>query len=294
MFSPKETIKQLMQRHSILLVAFMLACAFLNNIVTGIVTAPFEGAVAASNFLKGLCKYITALLPLFLMVKWDLGQKAGPRNILRGILLGTPCILLIAENLLPFTMINPASFKVQRLSVLAIIFADFGVGLMEEAGCRGVLLPMLCEKWSGRENSYMKAALFSSALFGCLHLSWIASALILNGTVSAAECVGRLYQVYYTFCFGMLCAGVALLSKSIIPVVIWHSLVDISAFIGQGILYWTTYQYYFELHPVGLDTVLTQMGVLRSAGLAPWLLPVRFDTILLIAGIIMVKRRPQL
>ncbi len=47
--------------------------------------------------------------------------------------------------------------------------------------------------------------------------------------MSLAECVGRLYQVYYGFCFGMLAAGVTLYAKSIIPMVIWHSLVDVSA-----------------------------------------------------------------
>lgn len=286
----KQTVKKFMQRHIALFVVFMLLCIFLNNIVTSFVTAPFEDSVPATHLLLALCKYATALIPLFLMAKWNLVQKSSARKVLMGILLGIPNILLIAESLLPFALISPASYKVQWLSVLAIIAAYFGVGLMEEAACRGVLLPLLCEKWSGRKNGCMKAALFSSALFGFAHLSWIINALVFHGTVSIAECVGRLYQVYSTFCFGMLCAGVTLCAKSIIPVVIWHALTDISVAIGQGVLYPTTYQYYFELNPVGFGTLLVQKGIVRDAGLLSWILPIGMDAVLLIAGIIMVKK----
>ncbi|MBD5153188.1 MAG: CPBP family intramembrane metalloprotease [Oscillibacter sp.] len=293
MRSKEQTVKGFMQRHIIIFAVLMLAFAFSHNIINSMITAPFEDSVTASNLMEALCKYITALLPLFLMKKWGFVQKAGLRYILTGVLLGIPSILLIVENLSPFAVIAPASYKVQWLSVLAIVVANFGVGLMEEACCRGVLLPMLCEKWSGQKNCYMKAALFSSALFGCMHFSWIINALVFNGSVSAAECIGRLYQVYYAFCFGMLCAGVTLLSRSIIPMVIWHSLVDVAAGIGQGILYRTTYQHFFELNPIGPADVLVKMGALRDAGLAVWLIPVGADMILLTAGVIMVKRRTQ-
>ncbi|MDE7171114.1 MAG: CPBP family intramembrane metalloprotease [Oscillospiraceae bacterium] len=290
MSGQKRTVKDFMRKHIVLFIILMLLCVFLNNIVTSFVTAPFEDSVPTANLLLALCKYATALIPLLLMVKWNLVQKSGVRKVLIGILLGIPNVLLIAGNLLPFSLISPASYKVQWLSVLAIIVAYFGVGLMEEAACRGVLLPLLCEKWSDRKNGCMKAALFSSALFGFAHFSWIINALVFHGTVSIAECVGRLYQVYYAFCFGMLCAGVTLCARSIIPMVIWHALVDISAFIGQGILYPTAYQYYFELNPVGFDTLLVQKGIVRDAGFLSWALPIGMDAVLLLAGILMVRR----
>lgn len=290
MNSRKQTVKGFMKRHIVILVFLMLLCILLNNLITRAVTAPFEGNVAVSHFAEALCKYVTALLPLFLMFKWDLVQKSSARKILAGLLLGAPCVVIIAEYLLPFTQINPASYKVQWLAVLAIVAAYFGVGLMEEAGCRGVLLPLLCEKWSGRKNGRMKAALFSSALFGGAHLMWIINALVFDGTVSMAECVGRLYQMYFAFCFGMLCAGVTLCAESIIPAVIWHSLLDISLSIGEGILFPTTYQYFFEQNPVGFATLLVQNGIVQDAGLVSWALPVGIDAVMLAAGIIMVHR----
>lgn len=286
----KQTVKEFMRRHIILFVVLMLICILFNNIATTFVTAPFEDSVTVSHLLLALCKYTMALIPLFLMVRWGFVQKSGVRSVLAGLLLGIPSVLLIAGNLLPFALISPASYKVQWLPVLAIVFAYFGVGLMEEAACRGVLLPLLYEKWAGRENGRMKAALVSSALFGCAHLGWIVNALVFTGTVSVVECLGRLYQVYYAFCFGMLCAGVTLCVKSMIPVMIWHSLIDISAAIGQGILYPSTYQYYFELNPVGLDTVLMQKGIVQDAGILSWALPIGVDALLLIVGIILVRR----
>lgn len=286
----KQTAKESLQRHVAVLILLMLLCILLNNIVTSAVTAPFQDSVPATHFFMALCKYVTALLPLVLMFKWNLVQKSSARKILTGFLLGMPSVLVIAEYLLPFTQINPASYKVQWLSVLTIAAAYFGVGLMEEAACRGVLLPLLCEKWSGRKNGRMKAALFSSALFGCAHLMWIINALVFDGAVSMAECVGRLYQVYFAFCFGMLCAGVTLCAKSIIPAVIWHALLDISLSIGQGILFPTTYQYFFEQNPIGFDTLLIQSGIVRDTGFVSWALPVGIDAVMLIAGIIMVHK----
>lgn len=276
------------EKHIILFIILMMCCVLLNNIVTSAVTAPFEKDITTFYLMLALCKYVTALLPLFLMARWKLTQKTRIWNFLAGFLSGVPCLIMMAENLLPLTLINPMLFQVQWLSVAVIFLACFGVGLMEEAGCRGVLLPLLCRKWSAIPNGYMKAALLSSGLFACTHIIWIVNALVFRGSVSLAECLGRLYQVYYAFCFGMLAVGVTLYAKSIIPMVIWHSLVDVSAFIDRGVLPWTTYQYYYDTVSIGFDKVLIQMGILKRTGAAYWGVVAGLDAILLIAGICLI------
>lgn len=276
------------EKHIILFIILMMCCVFLNNIVTGAVTMPFERDVTTYYLLTALCKYVTALLPLFLMARWKLTRKTRIWDLLAGFLFGTPCLIWIAENLLPLTLINPMLFQVRWLSSAAVFLACFGIGLMEEAGCRGVLLPLLCKKWSNVPNRYMKAALLSSGLFACTHIAWIVNAFFFRGSVSLAECMGRLYQVYYAFCFGMLAAGVTLYAQSIIPMVVWHSLVDVSAFINEGILPWTTYQYYYGTVSIGFDKVLIQMGILKRTGVAYWGVVVGLDAILLIAGICLI------
>lgn len=278
------------EKHIILFIIFMICCILLNNLVTSAVTAPYENDTTVYYLLVALCKYITALLPLILMARWKLMPKAKMRNLLPGLLFGAPCIILIAENLLPLTLADLMLFQVQWLPTAAIILAYFGVGLMEEAGCRGVLLPLLCRKWSGPHNGYMKAALFSSGLFACTHIIWIVNALIFQGSVSLAECVGRLYQVYYAFCFGMLAAGVTLYAKSIIPMVIWHSLIDVSAFIDRGLMPRVTYQNYYDTAAIGLDKALIQMGILKTTGIAYWGLVAGLDAIPLAAGIFLIKK----
>lgn len=277
-------------KHTTLFI-IMICCILLNHIITSAVTAPFESEVAVYYAVQALCTYLTALIPLFLMKKWKLLSGAKPQHMLSGFLFGIPCIILIIKNLMPLSLINPMLFQVQRLSVSAILLANFGVGLMEEAGCRGVLLPLLCRKWSGQKNGYRNAALFSSGLFACVHLTWIVNAFLFHGSVSFAECMGRLYQVYYAFCFGMLSAGVTLYAKSILPMVIWHSLIDVSAFIAKGILPWRNYIYYYETSPIGLHTVFIQMGILKSTGPAYWILIIGSDAILLISGILLLKKK---
>lgn len=278
------------EEHSLLFIIFMMGCVLLNNLVTEAVTEPFYNNITVYYLLAAACNFLTAVIPIFFMVKWNLTQRTEPRNVLAGFLTGIPCLILMAENLAPLSLINPMLFQVQWKSVSAIILAYLGVGVMEEAGCRGVLLPLLCRKWSMRKNGYVKAAVASSAIFACTHLAWIANALIFQGKVSLAECLGRLYQMYYAFCFGMLCAGIVLYARSIFPVIIWHALIDISAFIDRGILPEVTYNYYYGDSRIGLDTVLIRLGVLKRSGGAYLCLLAGIDAILLITGSILVYK----
>lgn len=260
--------------------------ALLSNIGLGFVQERYAQSIIMFYIIQAVCKLITALLPIFLIVKWKLAKKTEMKYIILGLLAGTPAILLIAENLLTLTLVNPLHFKIYGSIVTVIIIAEIAVGLMEEAGIRGVLLPMLCEKKGEKKGTYMKAAIISSMLFGIVHLSWSLRKILFWESLSKTYFGGNLYQVFYTFCFGMLAAGVTLYARSIIPIVIWHSLIDISAFIDIGLMQYTNYAYYHSTGLLTLQNVYKRYGIMHGA----FLCSIIIDIICLVIGIIFVNK----
>lgn len=279
-------MKNFFLKHFLMFCAGTIFIALLSNIGLGFLQERYSQSIVMFYIIQAVCKFITALIPIFLIVKWKLAKKTEVKYIIWGFLAGMPAILLIIENLLTLTLVNPLHFKIYGSIVAAIIVAEIAVGLMEEAGIRGVLLPMLCEKIGEKKGTYLKAAIISSMLFGIVHLSWSLRKVLFGESLSAMYFRGNLYQVFYTFCFGMLAAGVTLYAGSIIPIVIWHSLIDISAFIDIGLMQYTNYVYYHSTDLLTLQNVYERYGIMHGA----FLCSIIIDIICFVTGIILINK----
>ena len=116
----------------------------------------------------------------------------------------------LASGELTFTA-NAGTTALYLLNCLAI-------GLFEETAFRGLLLPFVRGRMSGGKLADIGAILLSSAVFALFHL--------LN-LLSGASVGGTLTQVGYTFLTGCMFGTVTLLSRSIIPGIVIHTLYDI-------------------------------------------------------------------
>ena len=282
-------MKEFAINHMLGFIGIALACIVLNNMITGVFEHPFENNMKLKYLMMAVNKIIPAMVLVFLMKKWDLSGKSSKKQIVLAFLMGIPCIIGLGINVVPLVLVPDRFYRVQWSALLASMLAYFGVGLLEEAGCRGILLPLLCEKWANRKNRYMQAAFVSALLFGFGHLSWLIRALVFQGDVSVAQCIDRLYQVYFTFCFGILAAGVTLYAKSIVPMVIWHALFDFITSIPELMLSGETYYHFFIKKSIGLDDVLIQKGIIQSTGKGYHLFLLGLYAIEFIAGIIIIR-----
>ena len=214
-------MKDFFKKHTISFFILVAVWALFSNLLCGVL----EGVLGDSlmmYFVADIISNIVVIIPLVLMVKWGYIKKSNKKRILLGFLAGTPFILFGIRNLLPLVLVHPMLFQVQWGLLFVIIIDMLSVGLMEEAGMRGVVLPLLCEKWQDRRHPYLMAAFLNSMLFAFAHLNWSVRYLLTYGELSMEYLASNLYQVYYAFCFGVLAAGVALYARSIIPMVIWH------------------------------------------------------------------------
>ena len=157
---------------------------------------------------------------------------------------------------------------------------------MEEAGIRGVFLPLLCERWSGKKYAYTKAAIVSSFAFGCIHLNWSVRYLLTNGNLPLDQLLGNLYQVYYTFCFGIFATGVTIYTRSIIPMVFWHGICDLVAFLPNGLYPQRTLEYFIQKNWGTLQYVLDRCGIAMPEEVIHGLI----NLVLLLVGFLLIRK----
>jgi membrane protease YdiL (CAAX protease family) len=157
---------------------------------------------------------ISILLGLLLVSRSKLGWAAfGFRGLERHI---SPVALyflpLLAAELLPFINGFDLSLSLTQVGLL-FIFATV-VGINEELFFRGLMFRILQTK------GVKYAVIASSLLFGIGHAFT---------ALSGSDPVYVMILIIFAGLFGLICAEIVVLTKSIIPVIIWHGLHDFIA-----------------------------------------------------------------
>lgn len=96
-----------------------------------------------------------------------------------------------------------------------ILFTIF-VGISEELFFRGIILEILSFNKSAKY-----AIIVSTVFFSILHLTNLAGGISINYAI---------LQVIFAFVFGIVAAQITMLSRSLIPAIIWHFTHDFIAF----------------------------------------------------------------
>ena len=283
-------MKNFCKKHTIIFTLGIICIALFSNLMTGFLQSFFPEYQVMYYLVEAILKFSISVGLIFLMFKWGYLQKTNKKNIALGFLLGSILLIFMAPNLIPFVYVNPILFDVQWGTVLSIFLAALSIGFMEETAMRGTLLPFLCEKWKDKKHFYLKAALASSVLFGCMHYTWSIRQLITYGNLPLDEFLGNSYQVFYCICFGLFAAGVALYTRNIIGLVLWHGLCDFVVFIEYGILPLASIEYYDRQGLFTLEYVLYKLGITQGPGLWALLIDSMINLLLVIVGIILILK----
>ena len=279
-------MKTFCKKHTWIFVIGIMIFGLCSNLVTGLLQSMFARELTQYYWIMVGCKCAFAILPVILMVKWGYIRKSNGAKIGKGFLVGAVSILFCLPNVLPYLFIDKSYMAVKMSIVIAIAFAALSIGLIEEAGVRGVLLPLFYEKWSGKKHAYYKAAIISSLIFGCIHLNWSIRYLLEYGNLSMEYLLGNLYQVYYTFCFGIFAAGVTIYTRSILPMVFWHGVCDFSAFIPDGLYPTVNLNYFLKENWLSIQHVLDTYGI----PVAEEFIEVLINLIFVVVGFILIRK----
>ena len=180
-----------------------------------LISLPF-GVIPALGKNSAIGYIICSLLVMWLFKRWFYpefeGNLRGGRPGL-GFRLGL--FILIAWALVPVNMIrHPENYAVPTLATLSIALM---AGFAEETAFRGLSLSYLMRQWKD-EKKLLTALLFTSALFGLVHL---------GNLFSGANVVLTLLQLISTFAAGLFLGAVYLRSGNLWPSIVLHTLHDI-------------------------------------------------------------------
>ena len=228
--------KEFFKKHTFLLVLLIIVIGVSSSVITSIMQERFREPIENYYGVEAICKFVVSIIPLFLMVKWGYLKKVKISKVLLGFVLGAFTFIFFMPNILILTMVYESFFNVNYNGVIAVALASLGIGLIEESAIRGVLLPFLCEKWHNKKHVYVKATIVSSVLFAVMHLSGSIGYFVKYKTLPMEYFLSNMYQVYYTFCYGIFMAAIVIKTKNIWGAVFWHGVCDFVAFLRSVVI----------------------------------------------------------
>lgn len=172
-----------------------------------------------ASYLTGtISQGIAAVIIIVLISYLGLFNKAGftsPRKW-KQLWLGWPLLVFAIIN---FNMgENIDISRPGRIILFILLF--FSVGLIEEVLFRSFTLTIILKKWGKTKKGIYFSVLAASLLFGAAHIPQLLSG---RYTVLAS-----ITQMLVTFFFGVTACAVFLRNKSIWPMIILHSIVNIA------------------------------------------------------------------
>jgi uncharacterized protein len=199
------------QRRPLLYVVLLLLAILVAYFLAGAITIRLK---LSSVVMALMADGVLALIAIILLTRhhwWhDVGFRlpSHPRSLW---LFAFPCLPIVL-NITFFGLGNPG---IEGL--LLFLAAALLVGFVEESYFRGMMLRTLLGRgpW--------QAVIISSLLFGMMH--------VLN-LAGGANLAATLLQVVYAVAIGLMYAALALRTKTILPLIVTHSLTDFFAFIA--------------------------------------------------------------
>lgn len=130
------------------------------------------------------------------------------------LLLCWPALLFIGLNLLGSLSIG----RIYPESLILEIARNVSIGLFEEVVVRAILVGHMMHYWKNSPHRVFKAVLWSSVLFGVLHI----------GNVFANP-IGTAVQIFYAMGFGVMFAAAYIRTRNLWGCILIHALVDFAS-----------------------------------------------------------------
>ena len=186
----------------------------------------------SASYLSGILQQGGVSILLFILIKWlGLLKEAGFTRISewKQVWLVWPILVLSFLNIDERILDGSAVFDLSRpwLPVLFVLLY-MSVGFIEEILLRGMVLPLMLRKWGKTKKGINFSVIFSSVIFGLLHL--------INLITGRRTLLSTTAQIIYGLFFGVFFAACFLRNRSIWPIIFTHALFDLMGNLNDIIL----------------------------------------------------------
>ncbi|HMB24880.1 MAG TPA: CPBP family intramembrane glutamic endopeptidase [Anaerolineales bacterium] len=199
---------------------FSLLAILLGSLLTEIPLqkffAPYAGAQAAHYLTIILEQGVVGGFCFILLGFFGWLDPAGftPTRKWRALWLGWPLLLFTLINIEEGVVIDVSKPVLIALHLLTAL----STGWIEEILFRGVVLTTLLQKWGRSRKGIYWVVLFSSALFGAIHL--------LNFIQGRKPLLDTAVQITFAIFFGVMFSACFLRNRTILPVILLHAAID--------------------------------------------------------------------
>ena len=243
-----KKIQSFLEKHMIIVYVITLALYIVFSKVPSVLAGIFSldrENIVVYNLLQAVYLILYSILLFIIIKKCKFTKEAPRKNLCLCVLIGFPFLIDSIGYLLKLSMLPQTFYRVSGLGILSVVISNIAVGIEEEVQFRGLILPLMMRKYENKKHPYIKAVLFSSALFGITHLlvTLIIKTLV-GETLTAIEWQSYIYQSFYATCGGVVFAAMTLYHNSLAPAIIWHSIVDICSRLYEGITIDSVYDIY--------------------------------------------------
>jgi membrane protease YdiL (CAAX protease family) len=202
-----------------ILVSILWALLILSfYVLGGVITQSMKMNDINTKLVNGICIWGSVLIAIMYIWKSkynfiDMGFRKIEKGTSSSVLYYLPAVALEASGF----AVGILNFNFKYLLVL--IFFTLAVGFAEEIYFRSLILKTLEGK--GTKN----AIIISSFIFGITHIGNI---------MGGADIFYTIIQIVFAFTFGIVFAEIFYLTKSLIPVILWHFSHDFFCYIQNS------------------------------------------------------------
>ena len=193
-----------------------------------------------------LIRALCCIIPIWLMISIRVNQFFTAKNLIGGLIVIIP-FLLVAINNFPIVSLIQEKLRFEdsigAVNWICYLLAVLGGVVLEEVCFRGLIFPTLLRKFKQNEsgkaffNANFKAVLYSSAIFGAVHI-----VNLLNGGGVGATFV----QIGYSFLIGAMCAIAFLKTGNFYHTVLLHFIYNVGGLLSTHDMIvgkiWTVWQ----------------------------------------------------
>ena len=151
--------------------------------------------------------------------RWNLQQVMGLRVIGQKIYLVWPAFFYIGLNAWDLLCGQIQIDYSRGIMLLLFCGANFAVGFFEESLCRGMVLGLFYQRFGASKMGVYKAVIGSSILFGSAHM--------IHYCLGHSSFIATITQVIYATFIGVFMGAITIRTKSLLPAVIFHGMIDL-------------------------------------------------------------------
>lgn len=175
----------------------------------------------SADYLGGFIEQtLVSIALIYLIKRMNLLKKAGFTVQVKDWWVIWPAVLLTLMGLSDWIGGEFVLDTSKPMAILTFVLVYLSTGLLEETLCRGFMMTLFTEKYGTSKKVIYHVVIVTGAIFGALHL--------IHYFLGQMSLLSAIAQALYAMCFGIFFGACRVRNHSIIPVMIWHGMVDIA------------------------------------------------------------------